>query len=116
MKTSELTGALLDYWVARAEGWEVAEGRRGKIWRDAEGAAKCMRDSWTPSNSWAQGGPIIEREDIVVERVKTAGDATLYFKARKYPQLETGDSYLIAAMRAYVASKFGDEVSDDVKP
>lgn len=49
LKTSELTGAALDWAVAKCEG---AVGMNDRL-------------AWyTPSTNWAQGGPIIEREKI----------------------------------------------------
>jgi hypothetical protein len=68
-----------------------------------------------PSTDWAQGGPIIEREGIVVDLRKEYG----WIAAREFWYLEnkedhdlcsTGETYLIAAMRCYVALKLGDEV------
>jgi hypothetical protein len=66
MKTSELTGALLDYWVARAEGLNPAAvidyGR--EVY--AENYGKGFEVS-RYSTDWSQGGPIIERERIFME-------------------------------------------------
>ena len=87
MKTSELTGAALDWAVNQIE--------------------ECCDDPFTPmfSTDWAQGGPIIEREKIALW---LNGDddwaATDGFKNA------TGSTPLIAAMRCYVASKLGEEV------
>ena len=122
MKTAELTGALLDYWVAIAEGW-TRVGRQshirpshreskdypGTILSDWDGKGPhdflvspdnqtkiaycgCESDGVIPqfSDDWEYGGPIIERQ-----RIQNDGD-------------------LAAAMRAYVASKFGDEVPDTI--
>ena len=97
MKTSELTGAALDWAVAKAEGqpdeW-MLDHKRGYI--------------NSPSTDWAQGGPIIEREGIMLEQWKT----TKHWQAAN--ELVTivinGPTPLIAAMRCYVASKLGDEI------
>lgn len=99
MKTSELTGALLDYWVARAEGAAPS----------ADSQLKFM-----PSTAWGQGGPIIEREKIMV-----AWNASVWiagvtdFVERPEGHLSKGPTALIAAMRAFVTSIFGDEVRPD---
>ena len=63
------------------------------------------------STDWAQGGPIIEREKITV--FYEMGEWYAY--GRDTPEGDrnpdaSGDTYLIAAMRGYVASKLGDEV------
>jgi len=89
-KVAELEGAELDYWVSKA----ISPGRAA-----------------VPeySREWAWGGPIIERERIsIVERAEEGWAAD----CRGAP-LMMADKPLIAAMRAYVASKLGDEVSDD---
>lgn len=75
------------------------------------------------STSWERGGPIIERERIQLDNVK---DSDAPASERKYFWMATiyspfwepvrtdvygnGDTPLVAAMRAFVASKFGDEV------
>lgn len=121
MKVSEMTGALLDYWVARAEGLNPAPvylpGRVVFALDHGKGFEVPFY-----STDWAQAGPIIERERFVinghsmrrmgfyarhiVERTTRKGDVA--FKS-KYA---LGPTPLVAAMRAYVASKFADEVAD----
>jgi hypothetical protein len=115
MKTSELTGAALDWAVAKCEDLE----------HYFEDGLVCLKGQpfdthwlcgphWTPSTDWSQGGAIIEREKIDVmwcggrwcaytaDAECTTGDDR---------QLVTeGNTPLIAAMRGYVASKLGDEV------
>lgn len=108
MKVSELTGAQLDYWVAKVEGF-----MRPRI----EGGV-CVVDQpdglpMNPSTDWAHGGPIIERQKIMVtwnadHWISGANDAVDNPKSRIW----SGRTALIAAMRAHVASKFGDEVPD----
>jgi hypothetical protein len=85
MKTSELTGAALDWAVAKCEGLRFEE------W-----------ETWgNYSTDWAQGGPIIEREGI----------ALLPPELAEMPGYEgRGETLLIAAMRCYVTSKLGDEI------
>lgn len=112
MKVAELEGVLLDYWVARAEG-------RPDIALDDDVGPVVRRDSlnesagdwFEPSSNWAQGGPIIDRERMSLEcdGVNFAGEwrACMPDASRGY-----GETPLVAAMRAYVASKFGDTVED----
>lgn len=114
MKVAELSGALLDYWVAQIEGltkvqvWAAAVPGKPDgcfIWENG------YPQSFWPSSDWAQGGPIIERERIGIEQA-CPGEVYAYMPgAELYGQ--RGDTPLIAAMRCYVASKFGDEVPDD---
>lgn len=59
-----------------------------------------------PSTDWAQGGQIIERE-----RIHLMARAGRWEAAQHHgPGIGSGPTLLIAAMRAYVSSKFGDEV------
>lgn len=91
MRTSDLEGAALDWAVSKA----IQPGYEN--WRTAEH----IRQGFTPSTDWAQGGPIIEREGI----------ALLPPGIAEMPGFEgRGETLLIAAMRCYVASKLGDEV------
>jgi len=98
IKTSELTGAALDWAVARCEGG-VGNNQLVGAW-------------YSPSTDWAQGGPIIERE--VISLIHPKHDC---WTAHCYDKTLDDESYtldgptpLIAAMRCYVASKLGDEV------
>jgi hypothetical protein len=100
MKTSQLTGAALDYIVAKIEGYTLNP--------------KVKKSAWINySRDWAQGGAIIEREWVNLDNGSDLypnpwgaaiydenGDAIRGF----------GETPLIAAMRCYVASKLGDEV------
>lgn len=117
----ELEGAELDYWVGKAAKLNIGfdsdmtiQNRqvlyiKTKPWN---GADMPSMDRYSPSQWWHQGGPLIEKHGIVVERIITAGDVTLHYQARKYPRQTTGPTYLIAAMRALVASVYGDEVGE----
>jgi hypothetical protein len=94
MKTSELSGAALDWAVAICEhnvGWEP-EGED--------------RDYY--STDWAQGGPIIEQERISVASIDPHWQASM--PSTIYQGEQDGPTPLVAAMRCYVASKLGDEV------
>jgi hypothetical protein len=97
MKTSELTGAALDWAVAKCEGvlmrWERSTHDEAPL-------------EYSPSTDWVQGGPIIEREKI---QIKENGHGHWFAKIGKGKWLR-GPTPLIAAMRCYVASKLGDEV------
>lgn len=95
IKTSELTGAALDWAVAKCEqpGYED--------WR----LIRWIEQEFSPSANWAQGGPIIEREEICV-----LAPVRNLWRGRKNGHTEYGPTPLIAAMRAIVASQLGDEV------
>ena len=104
MKTAELTGAALDWAVAKCVGHIDDETIIRRLEPD--------EDDWciAYSTDWAQGGPIIESECITVEhagvwigRCWKASDGDEQIEIQ-------GATPLIAAMRCYVASKLGDEV------
>jgi hypothetical protein len=101
-KTAELTGALLDAAVAVAEGEDPSK-------------VKSLRYS----RSWRDGGRIIERERIDVSAPDEFSDderwfAGIYHGSARHATPRCcemrGDTPLIAAMRAYVAHKLGEEV------
>jgi hypothetical protein len=107
MKTSELTGAALDWAVAKCE------GKNPSLFLMTKGQSPHHY-----STDWAQGGPIIERGGITVGPYRTTEHTTGYFQAyigwdceNMEPLFqEDGTTPLIAAMRCYVALKLGDEV------
>lgn len=104
MKTSELTGAALDWAVAKCEGWERDMERRYHS-NDPD-------FQYEYSTDWAQGGSIIEREKIDVFHQDNGytGAIKMATDADPHPRPYFGPTPLIAAMRCYVASKLGDEV------
>ena len=66
MKTSELTGAALDWAVAKCEeafthyqDYRVVDGQLQAMFCDV-----WLSAYYEPSTNWARGGPIIEREMI----------------------------------------------------
>lgn len=114
MKTAKLTGALLDYWVAQLErsAGVIVTVKDGSCFMYGSGDPYLF----CPSLSWAQGGPIIEREGISVMKWEIPNDAGMTWSARNLTANihMDGQTPLIAAMRAYIASKFGDTVPDEV--
>ena len=100
MKTSELTGAALDWAVARCEGG-VGENQLIGAW-------------YAPSTDWAQGGPIIEREGIGLDQYADYPQWQAFTPAPEQPSGQavcSGPTPLIAAMRCYVASKLGADIN-----
>jgi hypothetical protein len=102
-KTSELTGAALDWAVARSE--EIARGFNSGFFTEI-----VLRGTLSPSTVWAQGGPIIEREAIGIYQAIGRGWCAAKQKTQFRQAEWCGATPLIAAMRCYVASKLGDEV------
>lgn len=107
MKVSELEGDSLDYWVARAIGYI-----------DRHAMAMQAEQPWSCefSKSWNLGGPILERERINLEFISGEWCAYIDTSEKMVRPDNTcyGPTTLIAAMRCFVSSKFGDEVPDEV--
>ncbi len=103
MKTDELTGAALDWAVAKCERLEVfIKYAPVQVMYTPE-----RKRSWyiySPSSNWKQGGPIIERENIA-----TAWHITRWVAWRGVVE-HPGPTPLIAAMRCFVASKLGNDI------
>ncbi len=93
MKVSELSGFALD--------WAVALCEVGPI------DIKDIDDPHFYSTDWAEGGPIIEREEL--SRLRCYG--TNQWECLNGEIVCEGATPLIAAMRCYVASKLGEEIT-----
>ena len=125
MKVSELVGAELDFWVAKADGENVIIRNGRPVFEfdfDPERHAqehvfgKVMKQYvwYQPSTDWPQGGPLIEKYKVQVDaprdykindtdwRADIDGGDCNYFAI--------GESPLQAICRAVVRAKFGDEV------
>lgn len=104
MKTGELTGAALDWAVARIEGFPADTARFIDIfiYQNRTGQGYCY------SRDWSLAGPIIEREGVELEFDGNLWNAGMFHDEDFIAQDSTP---LTAAMRCYVASKLGDEVT-----
>jgi hypothetical protein len=101
MKTSELSGAALDWTVTRCDCPEVDLN----YFLAMHNHYNYPNEAFNYSTNWALGGEIIEREGIALYLY---GDAE--WNAHVGNKESIGATPLIAAMRVYVASKLGDEV------
>ncbi|WP_371360125.1 phage protein NinX family protein [Pseudomonas sp. KT_2_4] len=122
VKTQDLSGAALDWAVAKAAGVEadylcpfiIDENNQPVV---VLNKAKWLEDEepmaiWSPSTDWAQGGPLIEKYklDIGAPMENKSGPwnaATEW----GHPNGYKGETPLIAACRAIVSSALGDTVS-----
>ena len=103
MKTNELTGAALDWAVAKAT---LPPDRTP----EPSFVDLCVRRNFCPSEAWEQGGPIIEQEKIGIDCDDQGVWFASYDLSAETAFGASSESPLIAAMRCYVASKLGDEV------
>jgi hypothetical protein len=107
MNVSELEGVALDWAVAKCEGFDIVavKGDCATFIDPADdGALNEMRINF--STDWAQGGPIIEREEL--SALKCYGHNQ--WECNNGPIFCEGPTPLVAAMRCYVASKLGEEI------
>lgn len=120
MLTKDLTGAALDWAVAKCDGHEVAvnDGPLVVIRRNG------VVDYFEPSTNWGWGGPIIEREMIGLSEplrqslaFPNQWSGMISTDGISYQFIQYGPTPLIAAMRCFVASRFGAEVDvpDEVR-
>ena len=117
IKVSQATNVQLDFMVGTIEhslGFEYRP-RTKKCYAYDE--RKLMK-VYSPTTSWAQGGELIEREEICIKRQKPCSigyewNAWIWTKHIAKGGSSAGGSGptpLIAAMRCFVASKLGEEV------
>ena len=103
-KTQELTGAALDWAVAKCEGIAVE-------YID-DGITQCLLQTqggrYAPSTNWSQGGPIIERELIRLDTACNYTDGKWKARIDSVGGWWPGETPLTAAMRCFVASKGGE--------
>jgi len=105
MKTSELTGAALDWAVAKCENLTNWDDDRLCFINVPHG------EDFEPSTNWAQGGPVIERERLLIQpEIGKEGAGNAWYCVAITPHDAYGETPLVAAMRCFVASQLGDEV------
>lgn len=114
-KVSELTGGLLNAAVALARGNQVKieEGRAYILVPYDDGSQiNSGRTEWvffSPSRLWNEGGWIIDNHDIQLGGYGTSRYAEIRDDAKPWVR-QWGETSLIAAMRAFVVSRLGEEV------
>lgn len=116
IETSKLAGAALDWVVAKIEGEVLSQANFAFQLREHGALQRPHLGSWKPSTSWAQGGPIIERERISLrpDCWKNGGCKAFIDRggsARNVVGAMHGPTPLIAGLRCLVQSKMGTHVN-----
>lgn len=111
IRTSALTNETLDWAVAKAAGeyeHNLAPSEFTKLYGVGE---------FHYSTNWNIGGPIIEREVILIDGYFSNGEdyknwaTSMHPSNQEAPDFEAdGPTILISAMRCFVLSKLGSEV------
>lgn len=112
MQVTKLRGQLLDYWVGRAQGLDphILPGSESKRLVVNDSTAQYGFRRYEPSSDWSIAGRIIDSERI---SLVWAQDVWKAFNPQLGEQHAYTDEFaLVAAMRCYVASKFGELVPD----
>ncbi|GGD63258.1 phage protein NinX family protein [Caballeronia grimmiae] len=116
MNVAQLSGAQLDYWVAKAEGLEAQV-------KHACGMDWCQVDvqyagfiQYQPSENWHIAAPIMERQKYVVYPMPRV-DGKLEWLAEAglnpiFHGMFTDESPKVAICRLRVAEAFGHEVRE----
>lgn len=119
MKVSDLCGVLLDYWTAKAGGYEVilANGMAQILTHRDEREEVFTR--FNPSSDWRLGGPILERNRIYAGdkhgvSSEPGPEHWCCYKTVHEPEYKVheywGATMLEAGLRVRVAMAFGDTV------
>lgn len=109
MKVTRLDGALLDFWVAKSENLKLLaqQPEEGQVFE--YGSGFWHPSLFHPSSDWSQGGAIIANDWYNIE------DALIEWFGSGWPFIKAiTDEPLKWMLRAYVKTKFGDEVEEDV--
>lgn len=115
IRVGDVNNAVLDRWVAKAEGIEVRYSSTGEFWRIL---GEMDEIQWLPHRDWAQGGPIVERERIAIVPCQNGWEASLPSFGAENPAAlqnncrQTGPTPLVAAMRCYICHKFGEQLEE----
>lgn len=113
VKTQDLSGAVLDWAVAKVEGFNYDPNylshcafHDGKTW-----TCKSI-SNYRPSADWSHGGPLIEKYKLDIGAPMENQNGTWNAATEwAHPMGYKGETPLIAACRAIVASSLGDTVS-----
>lgn len=116
VETSQLSGAALDWAVAKAVGHDALFGQwgtlhYGAIIRQPVDLFPDQTVPFRPSADWSQGGPLIQEEQVEICWQGIDGKAVFWIAHHEDAHYnQSGDTPLIAACRAIVAAELGDDV------
>lgn len=116
LRVEELSNVQLDAMVAHVEGWttRTRSERNGEAWNmvcwlyDEANGYGVKR--FQPSTDWADGGPIIEREQVSLHPPTETSDWGAVGPASLTVTRMSGPTPLVAAMRAFLAARVGETV------
>jgi hypothetical protein len=111
---ADLTTHELDYLIAKTDGIMYFRDTHGNVLEIGEDRQVYVKTkdlrmfAYQPSRNWRQGGPIIEKYNISLQKLGAKWIADIDRDATA-----VGNHPLSAAMRALVRLKYGDKVEID---
>jgi Protein of unknown function (DUF2591) len=107
VNVKRLDGALLNFWVAKAAGLQLAATDPKPGDRHDPDSGFWHPVTYCPAQDWSHAGTIISEEWFAIE------DALAAWFGPQWPHINAiVENPLKWFMRAYVATQFGDEVED----
>jgi hypothetical protein len=107
MNVKRLDGALLNFWIAKAAGLQLADTdpKPGNGHDPDSGFWHPV--TYCPANDWSQAGTILSNEWFAIE------DMLVAWFGPEWPHIHAiVERPLTWFMRAYVATQYGDEVEE----
>ena len=111
IKVAELGRPLLDFYAGMANNVTGLACTETECYARKDDISRI--ETYSPSTDWLQGGLIIEREKIsILPRIDGSWYAEIPMELKQDGNFSVGATPLIAAMRCFVADKFGEEVEE----
>ena len=107
MDVKRLNGRLLNYWVAQSAALALLAGDAHRQQRQPWDSGLWHPHSCNPANDWSHAGPIISAEWLAIDDMLVE-----WFGVQWSHIPAVADHPLTWFLRAYVATRFGDEVED----
>jgi len=108
VKAQDLSGPALDWAVAQVEGVKVTVNGEFSEKVFIGSKSGLIKGLYRPSTDWVLGGPLIDKFEVEILRAGSVIHAKRYGMTNSAGD---GETALIAACRAIVASSLGDTVS-----
>ncbi|MEO9387110.1 phage protein NinX family protein [Chromobacterium phragmitis] len=108
VKAHELEGVALDWAVAKLRGVALSQVPLKRMLK-TYGVLRLRHGAlYSPSTEWAQGGPIVEQEQLQLMHMWDCGG----WSAMRYDNMRSvsGPNPLTAAMRCYVMNRVDGEI------
>jgi len=107
MKVKSLQAPQLNYWVAKSLGLNPVADQRGEHTISVANSTTGELESYQPTIDWSQAGPILAAEWYELETMM------IEWLGPHWPHVSDFiEDPLVWFMRAFVTTRFGDEVEE----